>query len=130
MDKIIGTNLGNWLVLEKWMSPFIFDGTDAEETDDDANDRSSTSTRRPSQSQNQNTGGGTRTDQTRTDQTQTDQTQTDQTQTTPPITEETPPQENPVPGSDTDSDSEDDTWFEIGDPATNDQTNPQVGSSE
>lgn len=106
------------------------DGTDAEETDDDANDRSSTSTRRPSQSQNQNTGGGTRTDQTRTDQTQTDQTQTDQTQTTPPITEETPPQENPVPGSDTDSDSEDDTWFEIGDPATNDQTNPQVGSSE
>ncbi len=24
MDKIIGTNLGNWLVLEKWMQPFIF----------------------------------------------------------------------------------------------------------
>lgn len=31
MDKIIGTNLGNWLVLEKWMSPFIFEGTDAED---------------------------------------------------------------------------------------------------
>ena len=31
MYKIIGTNLGNWLVLEKWMSPFIFDGTDAED---------------------------------------------------------------------------------------------------
>ena len=31
MDKIIGTNLGNWLVLEKWMSPFIFAGTDEED---------------------------------------------------------------------------------------------------
>ena len=31
MDKIIGTNLGNWLVLEKWMSPFLFEGTDAED---------------------------------------------------------------------------------------------------
>ena len=31
MDKIIGTNLGNWLVLEKWMSPFVFEGTDAED---------------------------------------------------------------------------------------------------
>lgn len=31
MEKIVGTNLGNWLVLEKWMSPFIFDGTDAED---------------------------------------------------------------------------------------------------
>ncbi len=31
MDKIRGANLGNWLVLEKWMSPFIFDGTDAED---------------------------------------------------------------------------------------------------
>ena len=30
MDKIIGTNLGNWLVLEKWMQPFIFKGTGAE----------------------------------------------------------------------------------------------------
>ena len=31
MDKIIGTNLGNWLVLEKWMQPFIFQGSDAED---------------------------------------------------------------------------------------------------
>lgn len=31
MEKINGTNLGNWLVLEKWMSPFIFEGTDAED---------------------------------------------------------------------------------------------------
>ena len=31
MDKIIGTNLGNWLVLEKWMQPFIFKGTRAED---------------------------------------------------------------------------------------------------
>lgn len=31
MDKIVGTNLGNWLVLEKWMSPFIFEGTDEED---------------------------------------------------------------------------------------------------
>lgn len=29
--RIIGTNLGNWLVLEKWMSPAIFEGTDAED---------------------------------------------------------------------------------------------------
>lgn len=29
MDKIKGVNLGNWLVLEKWMSPGLFDGTDA-----------------------------------------------------------------------------------------------------
>ena len=26
-----GVNLGNWLVLEKWMSPEMFDGTDAED---------------------------------------------------------------------------------------------------
>ena len=31
MDKIIGTNLGNWLVLEKWMQPFIFKGPGAED---------------------------------------------------------------------------------------------------
>ncbi len=31
MEKINGTNLGNWLVLEKWMSGFIFEGTDAED---------------------------------------------------------------------------------------------------
>lgn len=31
MNKIVGTNLGNWLVLEKWMSPFIFEGTEAED---------------------------------------------------------------------------------------------------
>ena len=28
---IKGVNLGNWLVLEKWMSPALFDGTDAED---------------------------------------------------------------------------------------------------
>ena len=31
MKKIIGVNLGNWLVLEKWMSPALFDGTTAED---------------------------------------------------------------------------------------------------
>ena len=31
MEKIVGTNLGNWLVLEKWMSPYLFEGTDAED---------------------------------------------------------------------------------------------------
>jgi len=29
--KIKGVNLGNWLVLEKWMSPFLFEGTDAQD---------------------------------------------------------------------------------------------------
>ena len=29
--KIRGVNLGNWLVLEKWMSPSLFDGTTAED---------------------------------------------------------------------------------------------------
>jgi len=28
---IKGVNLGNWLVLEKWMNPVLFDGTDAED---------------------------------------------------------------------------------------------------
>ncbi|MBR5731941.1 MAG: beta-glucosidase, partial [Lachnospiraceae bacterium] len=28
---IKGVNLGNWLVLEKWMSPALFAGTDAED---------------------------------------------------------------------------------------------------
>lgn len=28
---INGVNLGNWLVLEKWMSPTLFYGTDAED---------------------------------------------------------------------------------------------------
>lgn len=28
---IKGVNLGNWLVLEKWMSPVLFEGTDAED---------------------------------------------------------------------------------------------------
>lgn len=28
---IKGVNLGNWLVLEKWMSPAVFEGTDAED---------------------------------------------------------------------------------------------------
>ena len=29
--KIKGVNLGNWLVLEKWMDPTLFEGTDAED---------------------------------------------------------------------------------------------------
>ncbi len=29
MEKIRGVNLGNWLVLEKWMSPELFSGTTA-----------------------------------------------------------------------------------------------------
>lgn len=29
--KIKGVNLGNWLVLEKWMSPELFSGTSAED---------------------------------------------------------------------------------------------------
>ena len=29
--KIKGVNLGNWLVLEKWMNPHLFDGTTAED---------------------------------------------------------------------------------------------------
>ena len=28
---IKGVNLGNWLVLEKWMSPALFEGTTAED---------------------------------------------------------------------------------------------------
>lgn len=31
MDKIRGVNLGNWLVLEKWMSPDLFEGTGADD---------------------------------------------------------------------------------------------------
>lgn len=31
MEKIRGANLGNWLVLEKWMSPQLFEGCDAED---------------------------------------------------------------------------------------------------
>lgn len=31
MKKINGVNLGNWLVLEKWMSPRLFNGTTAED---------------------------------------------------------------------------------------------------
>lgn len=31
MKKIKGTNLGNWLVLEKWMQPFLFEETDTED---------------------------------------------------------------------------------------------------
>lgn len=31
MEKIKGTNFGNWLVLEKWMSPEFFSETDAED---------------------------------------------------------------------------------------------------
>lgn len=32
-DKIRGVNLGNWLVLEKWMHPDLFAGTSAEDED-------------------------------------------------------------------------------------------------
>ena len=31
MNKVRGVNLGNWLVLEKWMSPALFAGTTAED---------------------------------------------------------------------------------------------------
>lgn len=31
IPTVKGANLGNWLVLEKWMSPSMFDGTDAED---------------------------------------------------------------------------------------------------
>jgi len=31
MKKIKGVNLGNWLVLEKWMLPEMFEGTGAED---------------------------------------------------------------------------------------------------
>ena len=34
MDKIHGVNLGNWLVLEKWMHPELFAGVDAEDETD------------------------------------------------------------------------------------------------
>ena len=34
MDKIHGVNLGNWLVLEKWMNPALFAGVDAEDETD------------------------------------------------------------------------------------------------
>lgn len=30
-DKIRGVNLGAWLVLEKWMTPKLFDGTPSED---------------------------------------------------------------------------------------------------
>ena len=29
--NVKGVNLGNWLVLEKWMSPALFEGTTAED---------------------------------------------------------------------------------------------------
>lgn len=29
--QVKGVNLGNWLVMEKWMSPSLFEGTDAED---------------------------------------------------------------------------------------------------
>jgi glucan 1,3-beta-glucosidase len=34
MDKVRGVNLGNWMVLEKWMYPELFEGTDAQDEDD------------------------------------------------------------------------------------------------
>lgn len=33
MEKIKGVNLGNWMVLEKWMKPAVFKGTQAEDED-------------------------------------------------------------------------------------------------
>lgn len=33
MSKIKGVNLGEWLVLEKWMDPSVFEGTDAQDED-------------------------------------------------------------------------------------------------
>ena len=30
-DYIKGVDLGNWLVLEKWMNPALFDGTTADD---------------------------------------------------------------------------------------------------
>ena len=30
-ERIDGVNLGNWLVLEKWMNPALFDGTTADD---------------------------------------------------------------------------------------------------
>jgi glucan 1,3-beta-glucosidase len=33
MSKIKGVNLGEWLVLEKWMDPSVFEGTDARDED-------------------------------------------------------------------------------------------------
>ena len=32
--KIKGVNLGNWLVLEKWMSSELFKGVDADDEED------------------------------------------------------------------------------------------------
>lgn len=34
MEKVHGVNLGNWLVLEKWMAPEVFAGVDAEDETD------------------------------------------------------------------------------------------------
>ncbi|WP_218834972.1 hypothetical protein [Paenibacillus sp. E222] len=31
MKRIKGVNLGNWLVLEKWMNPTMFAGTECED---------------------------------------------------------------------------------------------------
>lgn len=31
LNYIKGVNLGNWLVLEKWMNPTLFDGTTADD---------------------------------------------------------------------------------------------------
>ncbi|WP_341278013.1 hypothetical protein [Paenibacillus sp. FSL H8-0537] len=31
MKKVKGVNLGNWLVLEKWMNPAMFEGTEYED---------------------------------------------------------------------------------------------------
>ena len=31
LDYIKGVDLGNWLVLEKWMNPALFDGTTADD---------------------------------------------------------------------------------------------------
>lgn len=34
MEKVIGVNFGNWLVLEKWMNIALFEGTTAEDEDE------------------------------------------------------------------------------------------------
>ena len=31
MERVNGVNLGNWLVLEKWMNPALFAGTKADD---------------------------------------------------------------------------------------------------
>ena len=115
------------LPAETGVIPEETDETDAED-EGDTDDGSSTSTRRPSQSQS--TGGGT----TQTAPPSTNEGTTSIAPSEPPIneddTEGVPTQENPLQDPNTDQDSEDNVRFEIDDPITNDPINPQVGSSE